>query len=131
MSDKSINYFLDGIINFSYFIEGLPTTIEEEKSLLSDSKNSSGEIIGEWLDESPYIGARYTLLKKKNKIIMVRKFKDGSVSEIEMIQKKQSGKLRFEEKGGNDLGEYYLINSDGSLSIYDNLGLIETIRPIK
>lgn len=31
MSDKSINYFLDGIIKFSYFIEGLPITIEEEK----------------------------------------------------------------------------------------------------
>ena len=31
MSDKSVEYFLDGIVNFSYFIEGLPITIEEEK----------------------------------------------------------------------------------------------------
>ena len=31
MSDKSVNYFLDGIVKFSYFIEGLPITIEEEK----------------------------------------------------------------------------------------------------
>jgi NAD-dependent DNA ligase len=32
MSDKTVNYFLDGIVNFSYFIEGLPITIEEEKT---------------------------------------------------------------------------------------------------
>jgi len=108
----------------------LGTTIEEERSLLSDSKDFSGEIIGEWLDESPYIGARYILLKKKNKIIMVRKFKDGSSSEIEMIQKKQSVKLRFEEKGGNEFGEYYLIERNGNLGAYDKAGIINTMRLI-
>ena len=111
-------------------VEILGWPIEEEKALMSKPKDLSGEIMGEWIDESPF-GAKYTLLKRTGKIIMIRKFKDGSGSEEEMIQKKQSGKLRFEEKGGNDFGEYYLIESNGQLAIYDNAGLINTMRSIK
>ena len=48
-----------------------------------------------------------------------------------MIQKNQSGRLRFEEKGGNDHGEYYLIERNGDLSVYDSAGLISTMRAIK
>jgi len=112
-------------------VEILGTTIEEEKALMSKPKDSSAEIIGEWLDESPYAAAKYTLLKRNGKIIMINKFKDGSGSEEEMIQKKQSGKLRFEEKVGNDFGEYYLIESNGRLAIYDNSGFGFSMRPIK
>jgi len=139
-----ISYLLPGMIpgagawatshfNPNLNVEILGTTIEEEKLLMSKPKDSSGEIIGEWfgLDDSPYTPAKYTLLKKNGKIIMIRKYKDGSGSEEEMIQKKQSGKLRFEEKGGNDFGEYYLIESNGHLAIYDNMGLINTMRSIK
>jgi hypothetical protein len=110
----------------------LGMTIEEEKALImSKPKELSGEIIGEWLDESPFVSAKYTLLKRNGKIIMIDKFKDGSSSEKEMIQKKQSGKLRFEEKGDNDFGEYYLIEINGRLAVYDNEGLIKTMRSIK
>jgi len=106
------------------------TTIEEEKALMSKPKNSSDNIIGEWLDDSSY-GAKYTLIKRNGKIIMICKYKDGSGSEEEMIQKKQLGKLRFEEKEGNDFGEYYLIESNGRLAIYDNSGFGFSMRPIK
>ena len=109
----------------------LGTTIEEEKALTNGPKNLSGEIIGEWLDESPFTGAKYTLIKKNEKIIMVRKFKDGSGSGKEMIQKNQSGKLRFEEKEGNDFGEYYLIERNGDLGAYDSDGFIGKMRSIK
>lgn len=109
----------------------LGTTIEEEKAVMSKPKDSSGEIIGEWLDESPYVGGKYTLLKRNGKVIMIRKFKDGSSSEDEMIQKKQSGTLRFEEKDGSVSGDYYLIERNGNLGVYDNAGLIHTMRPIK
>jgi hypothetical protein len=44
------------------------TTIEEEKALMSKPKNLSGNIIGEWLDESSY-GAKYTLIKRNGKIM--------------------------------------------------------------
>ncbi len=108
----------------------LGMTIDEEKALMNKSKKSSDKIIGKWLDDSPY-GAMYTLLKRNGKIVMIRKFKDGGSSEKEMVLKKQQGKLRFEEKGGNDFGEYYSMEIDGRLGLYDNEGLINTIRSIK
>jgi hypothetical protein len=107
------------------------TKIEEEKTLMSNSEGSKGKIIEVWLDESPYVGAKYTILKRKGKIIMIRKFKDGSGSEKEMIQKKQSGKLRFEDKEGNDFEEYYLVEKNGTLGVYDKEEFINTIRSIK
>ena len=133
-----ITYYLPGMspgagvwatshFNPNLEVKILGTTIEEEKALMGEPKNSSSEIIGEWLDESPYVGAKYTFLRKNGKIIMIRKFKDGSGSKKEMIQKNQSGRLRFEEKEGNDFGEYYLIERNGNLGAYDNAGLINTI----
>jgi len=106
-------------------------TIEEEKKLKTKSKAPVSDIIGEWLGETPFISGKTTILKKNGKIFMIREFKDGSSLEKEMIQKQKSGKLRFEEKSGNDFGEYYLIDSRGRLAVYDNDGLINTIQPIK
>ena len=136
-----ITYYLPGMIlgsgawatshfNPNLEVKILGTTIEEEKALMSKPQKSSGKIIDEWLDESSY-GAKYTLIKRNGKIIMICKYKDGSGSEEEMIQKKQSGKLRFEEKEGNDFGEYYLIEGNGRLAIYDNSGFGFSMRPIK
>lgn len=109
----------------------LGTTIEEEKTLKGKSEKLPGEIIGQWLDEVPYVCAKYTLIKNNGKIIMRQKFKNGSSSEKEMVQKNQSGRLRFEEKGGNDFGEYYLIERNGNLGAYDSDGFIRTMSAIK
>lgn len=116
--------------NPSLKVSILGLTIEEEKALIEGSKASSGEIIGEWFDETPFIGSKHALLKKNEKIIMVRKYADGSHSEIEMIQKNQSGMSRFERKKKIH-DDYYLIEKNGSLGLYDDLGLISTMRAIK
>lgn len=137
-----ITYYLPGMtpgsgawatshFNPNLEVKILGTTIEEEKTLMDEPKNSSGEIIGKWFNESLYSGAKYTFLKRDDKIIMIRKFKDGSSDEKEMIQKNQSGRVRFEEKGGNLDKEYYLIERNGNLGIYDNAGIILTMRSIK
>ena len=135
-----ITYYLPGMkpgsgawatthFNPSLRVAILGLTIEEEKVLTKGSEASLGEVIGEWLDETPFVGSKHTLMKKNEKIIMVRKYADGSHSEIEMIQKNQSGMSRFEEKSRSE--EYYLIERDGGLGIYDDLGLISTMRAIK
>lgn len=137
-----ITYYLPGMtpgsgawasshFNPNLEVKILGTTIAEEKALRVDSKDSPGGVIGTWLDESPYVSAVYTFLKRNGKIIMIRKSKDGSTSEREMIQRRQSGLLRFEEKVGRRNGEYFLVERNGNLSIYDNIGLIVTMRSVK
>lgn len=134
-----ISYYLPGMIpgsgpwatshfNPDLEVKILGTTIEEEKALVSNPKNSSGEIIGEWLDD---VGTKYTLLKNNGKILLIRKFKNGSSSEKEMIQKMQYERLRFEEIGGNNFGDYILIDNNGRLYVYDYTGLLSTMRSIK
>jgi hypothetical protein len=109
----------------------LGTTIEQKSKLKADIDKHEGEIIGKWIDNT-YGSGTYVFFKIKNKIIMHWTFKTGEThQEKEMIQKQQSGKIRFEEKGGNDLGEYYLIESNGQLAFYDNLGFGFSMRPIK
>ena len=136
-----ITYYLPGMtsdsgawatthFNPSLKVTILGLTIEEEEALTDGPKTSLGEVIGEWLDETPFIGSKHTLMMKNEKIIMVRKYSDGSHSEIEMIQKNQSGMLRFERKKSR-FEEYYLIERNGSLSLYDDLGLISTMPAIK
>jgi hypothetical protein len=87
-------------------------------------KDFSGEIIGSWVDECPYSGHKIILFRRDGKIRMTKKFIDGSVWEEEMVQSEQSGKLRFEEKESNRSGEYYLIENNGFLGIYDKYGFI-------
>jgi hypothetical protein len=136
-----ITYYLPGMtpglgawattnFNPSLNVSILGITIEEEKALREGVKTPSGEIIGEWLDESPYAGAKYTLIKTNEEIIMVQKFTDGSYLEIEMVQKNQSGLLQFERKKTR-FKDYYLIERNGSLGLYDDLGLISTMLAIK
>jgi hypothetical protein len=136
-----ISYYLPGMkpvsgpwatshFNHGLEVKILGTTIEDDKALMSNPENSSDEIIGEWLDD-PYVGTKYTLLKNNGKILLIRMFKDGSSSEKEMIQKTQSERLRFEEIGGNNFGDYFLIDNNGRLYVYDYTGLLSTMRSVK
>lgn len=136
-----ISYYLPGMIpgsspwatsNFNPDLEVkiLGTTVAEEKALESNSKGSSAELIGEWFDD-PYVGTKYTLIKNNGKIFMIQIFKDGSRSEKEMVQRNQSGRLRFDEIGGNKYGEYYLIDINEQLAFKDNTGHIVTMRSKK
>lgn len=137
-----ISYYLPGMIkskgawatthfNPDLKVEILGISIEEEEALQKKSNSNQDKIIGEWLYEAPYVGAKYTFIKRNDKIVMIIKYKDGSGSEKEMIQKKQSGKVRFEEKKPNVYGEYYMIEKSGNMGVYDNDGLIQIMRKIK
>lgn len=51
-------------------------------------------------------------------------------SEKNLIEKTVNGQKRWNEEG-NTFGEYYLLNKDGSLSIYDPDGLYLTFKSVK
>ena len=95
-------------------------------SVFSMSALAGEKLIGEWTDKSSY-GSKYTLIENNGKILMIIKFSAGGSTEKEMIQTKQREKLRFEEKGGNKSGEYFLIEEDGQLVYYDHIGLAQLI----
>ena len=109
----------------------LGLTTEEEKKLKNNTTSSTGSVIGKWLDDSPYLGGTTIIMRENGKINLTQTFKDGSVLKKEMTEKRQGSRTRYNEKGGSSHGEYYLIESGGTLGLYDGMGLIKTLRPIK
>ena len=55
---------------------------------------------------------------------------DGSTTKTEMRIIKKNKQKRICYKKNNEFGDYYRIDKNGDLNIYDNIGFIKTI-PLK
>jgi hypothetical protein len=115
--------------NLKVEIHGL--TVDQEKRLLENVEDKQEKVIGIWIDETPYISNRTSLIRKEDRVMMRIQFKDGSLLEKEMIETNTANGKKYEERGGNDLGEYYLLDKSGALKAYDREGYINTLRPVK
>lgn len=87
-------------------------------------------VIGKWLEKSPYIGSNITILGKDGKLFMENKYKDGSVGKKEIVEMNSSKGKRFQDKKENSAGEFYLIDKQGNLQLWDDEGIIWTARKI-
>ncbi len=108
----------------------LGVTAKEERNLINSDKNYKGTIIGKWFDDS-ISGGKTTLVDNNGIITMYIEFTDKSIYKKEMDESFQLNFLRYEDKGGNDFGEYYLINENKELEIHGTSGLIRTLRTIQ
>lgn len=108
----------------------LGVTIEEEKKLTASDEKRKGFVIGKWFDNS-IAGGKYTLMNNNGIITMYIDFADGSNLEEEMVENFQSDLLRYDDKDGNDFGEYYLIDKNGELLMYGKSGLFRKLHVIQ
>ena len=86
-----------------------------------------GEVVGRWLSQG-IVGGWYTIVVREGELIGGWKFKDGSSTEEELIESSDSGRRRFDRKGGNPHGEYSVIESDGRLGLYGSGGRFEILE---
>ncbi len=114
--------------NLEVRIQGLTT--EQEKFLKQQPNNPSREVIGSWLDETPYMGRRITIFRQNGKLFMENVWYDGSSSKKEIVEKLSGRKRTFRRKEGNSVGEFYLIDSQDNLQLWDQEGLISTAKKI-
>ena len=85
-------------------------------------------LVGQWIDESPYALGIVTIIKRGSKTIIKEKIqKYESEKDGRVVKQGQSYKISYD----NNSGEYYIIDSNGNLSIYDNQGLITKYKKIK
>lgn len=98
-------------------------TIEEVEKLAAQPASVNEEIIGRWLDDS--IGTRVTIFGEEGKLFIEWQFKDGSSDKKERVEKPSHMGRRFNLVNDN-LGEYYVISTDGDLEFHDNDGFIRT-----
>lgn len=110
-------------------IQGL--TAEQEEALKRQPADPSREVIGSWLDESPFIGSRITIFRQNGRLFMENAYKDGSSGKKEIVERLSGKDRRFQGKEGSSVGEFYLIDSQGNLQMWDEEGIISTARKIR
>ncbi len=136
-----INYYLPGMevgsgawalshFNPNLEVQILGFTKEEKTQLLENTSPLESNLIGRWIDNTPYLGGVITISRNANILELSIKYKDGSKSSKKLIEKIVNGQKRWIEED-NVFGEYYVLNNDGNLSIYDTDGLIKTLPKIK
>jgi len=104
---------------------------EEEQKLAAQREPANREIIGRWLDESPFVGSRITIFREDGKLFIEHTFKDGSNLKKELVEKKTSPGRRFDKVEGSSAGDHWVLGSDGNLQVRDNDGLISTAKKIE
>ncbi len=57
-------------------------------------------------------------------------FRDGSQRVLEMTRRKHERGFRYEQKGSNPHGEFYIVTHNKDLEVYDREGLINVCRRI-
>lgn len=102
-------------------------------AFLSSSISAQDGEIGRWYDDPGWM-AKTMVIKQTSDIPvsykMLTEYDDGDTTESVLFESNEGGKLVFRE-AGNDHGEYYWINDDGALEIYDDDGYIRTAKQIK
>lgn len=114
--------------NLEVRIQGLTT--EQEKILKQQPNDPSREVIGSWLDETPYMGRRITIFRQNGKLFMESVYYDGSSGKKEIVEKLSGRKRTFRRKEGSSVGEFYLIDKQGNLQMWDEEGIISTAKKI-
>lgn len=94
----------------------LGSTIEEDRKM--SEIQVDGKIIGKWKSDV-LMGAILILYENdQGQEFMKIKFKDGGSMEDEIARTKINGGTRLDD--GNEHGEYYILDKDGKLSLYDS-----------
>lgn len=111
-------------------IKILGITAEQENALRQQPNDPSRKVIGSWLDETPFMEKRVVVFQEDGRLFMEHTYKDGSSGQREIVEKLSGRGRTFERKEGSSVGEFYLIDSQGNLQLWDEEGIISTAKKI-
>jgi len=113
----------------------LGMTAEQERAFLAEPRDPS--TVGRWLDQGPGIVGAVELLERDGTLVLQRRFtgtdadasSSGAAYTTEVRGTVEGDSIRIDEVGGNDFGEYYVIEPDGVLSMCNSEGVFRTAAP--
>jgi len=85
---------------------------------------SQRQVIGTWYDKDTNCTRSFESVNKA--VFQVLRCSDGSGGDSGK-ELQQSGGTKFRAKSGSRHGDYYVIESDGKLGIYDSQGVIDRL----
>ncbi|MDQ3537145.1 MAG: DUF2971 domain-containing protein [Bacteroidota bacterium] len=110
-------------------INGL--TLEQENLLEVGLKNESRKASGMWIDESPFVCSSLTLLVERGEATLETKYFDGSKSSERLKSTQLDMGIRYDNIEGNDHGEYFIVEGNGTLKYYSEDGIFKELKPYK
>lgn len=109
----------------------LGLSVEEEQELVAEPTPAPRQIIGRWLDESPYVGGRITIFRERGKIFIEQRFKDGSVLNEELVERADRLGRWFDKAERSGHGDHWILDSNGDLLVRDREGTIATAKKLR
>lgn len=133
LPDMKVNagYWATTHFNPDLKVRILGLTAEQENTLKQPAENASREVIGNWIDETPFVGKRITIFRQNGKLLMEDTYKDGSSGKKELVEKNSPLGQRFDKVDGSSAGDHWILDSNGNLQLRDNEGLISTAKKIE
>jgi hypothetical protein len=108
----------------------------KEASIEMRKTKVTGEILNSWFENDPMLSNKKYLVKENGKLFMKSIYPkskltgDGGEMKKEVFEKKlNNGIIRYDYK--NNFGEYYLIEKNGNLALYDDSGKFNEAKKIK
>ena len=125
-----ISYKLKGVENsvaywaISHFdpelkIEIIGSTAQEDVNKDKLSEKIDGEVIGKW-DENKYTFSNLIIYKKDSKTFIKTIFKSGQTSDVELKESDTEKGKRYDYKDGGYNGEYFILNNENELELYNS-----------
>jgi hypothetical protein len=103
----------------------------EQAATIASSSPSNQQLIGKWMDNFPGSSCVITIYRANGKLLMDRKFQDGSGGTTALVEKQSPLGRQFEDAEGSDTGDNFVLTPEGDLQLRDNTGLIDTAKPVK
>jgi hypothetical protein len=105
-------------------IQGI--TADEWEHASDFSISGEWDVIGKWLDLTPYIGGKVVIYIKDGKTYKNNTYQDGSGGSKEVVESTSPLGRRFDDVNGSNAGDHWIIDSKGDLQCWDDDGWIST-----
>jgi len=86
--------------------------------------------IGQWVDKTLHVGAKYTIYAEDGGIYLWRDLIDRSGGKQLLTESTTSTGLARYDVVDSPSGDYFVVTESGSLEMYDSSGLIVVLHPV-
>ncbi len=95
------------------------STTEEDVNKDKLSEKIDGKVVGKW-DENKYTFSNLIIYKKDNKTFIKTVYKNGQTSDEELKESETEKGIRYDYKDGGYNGEYFILNNENGLELYNS-----------
>lgn len=103
----------------------------EKLASVSKASVPQGELIGAWIDRTPRVGGKITIVKDEDGLTLQTNYQDGSKGKQRVRETRGPTGRRFDPVPPSPHGDHFVLDRSGNLQIRDAEGLITTARAIK